>query len=713
MKKAVLLLIAVITIISGFAQSLQYRKYVFEWAPGRPEAIPLEEQFKNEDAVILDERCIYNQVAGVTPVVQKHIRIKFLTAKGIKKYSTVVLPESFDPPADRINIRPEDRDSFFMPKGEFECIRYFAARVFKSDGSISVARMNEKTQDQIYRHNKLNATIYNWIFTITNLEPGDELEMDYSYEGALSIYPSSRIFFNGDLPKQNYHLTFRYPKLDYYTITYSNGARPVDSIMETKTRPVSTEYYFSEKNLPGGINEAGGRPYTQYPYITFYKNNRDYGFKSPGDQFIKRPLPYPWSLVMLPLVKYQPDNLKNYLSYNDKSTLALNNFFKTEKEKVPDTSMAVVMSSMHHRIAADFTFQNDRAAFEGDNQENENLGKYLSGGIIRELSRYRIYDEILLRFDRDYFRTIFCDKRVGEINPQEYKPTSYRGGYAVPYQEHFIFLYPKSYRFGYESNELPFYYEDTQTLLVPQHEPHDKSYDNVPDVAFTFVRTPFSGVKDNIRISNAMVNVSLDSMSFNMNARIKLSGQFSTLQRGYYLYADKDTTVNPVYFRTLADLADDLTEPQVSVTRVSQEFPYEASVSVSVINHSGVTKEKDGRYALKLNRWFDHIIDEDFSAAGRHLNYYPDFQFQDSHTFILKFDNKIALLNGADLEKKISNAFAEYFIKVTTIDETNIRIESSYIVKPEYVPTEYAKDVQDVFDAVKSLENSSLIVQLL
>ena|GEM_PF-1899406 len=737
MKLSLLLVSASLAFQFATAQSFQYRNYKFEWAPGHPKAIPVEDQFKNEDAVILEEKCIYNSggnrvppyltintranyfyidesTNGASPIVQKHVRIKFLTQKGIKKYSTVVLPESFDPSSDWSTVRPEKRDSIFRPKGEFDCIRYFAARILKPDGSIGAAILDEKTQLEIDRHNEATAKLYNWIFRIINLEPGDELELDYSYEGAFNYDPSTRIFFNGEIPKQNFDLTFRYPDIDYYVLTYSNGANPYDSVMETKTRPKATEYYFSKKNLPGGLREPGGRPYTQYPYITYYEHKRDFGIMDPTTKFITRPLPYPWSYVMLPLVGYQYENLKLHLSKLDNATQTMNEFLKTEKSKVSDTSLAAIMSSIHHTIAAEFKYQPDPELFEGDEETIERLGNYVGNSTVREISRHRIYDELFLRLNKDYYSSLFCDKRISQMDINEYKnSTSFRLGYAIPYQQNFIYLYPKSYRMGYEANELPFYYEDIQTVLIPRHEPSEKKYELVPQVNFTFTKTPFSGVKENIRITSALVKVSLDSLYLAFNARIKLSGQFSTMMRGYYLYGERDSTVNPSYFNTIASVADDVKHLEVSVTSTSSQFPYDASVTINLSNHTAVAKEADGSYSIDLDGWFNNVIDEDFTAVNRHLDYYPDFQFQDSHKYMIKFDKKVQVTNADVVQKSISNGFADYSIKVSQPAEETIMIETSYIVKPEYAPAAHAKDVQDVFDAIKNLNASSLKIKVL
>ena len=732
MKNTFFHVVLFLSFYSATAQSFQYRNYKFQWAPGNPAAIPVEDQFKNEDAVILDEKFIYNAGGNRVPlyldinsranyffidesanaggpIIQKHVRIKFLTTKGVKKYSTIVLPESFDPSSDWSTVRPELRDSIFRPRGEFECIRYFAARIIKPDGTIKAAIVDEKNQIEFDRQNRVTSKLYSWIFRIINLEPDDELELDYSYENVYNIDPTFRIFFNGELPKQNFAMTFRYPYEDYYVLTYANGANPDDSIMETKTHPKYTEYYFSKKNLPGGINEVGGRPYTQYPYITFYEHLRDFGLMNPTTKFITRPLPYPWSYVLLPMVGYQYQNLKFHLARQDRTTQALNNFYKTEKSKVPDTSLTAFMTSVQHTLATDFKYHNDREYFEGDDGELEHLGKYIEQKTMREISRHRIYDEIFARADRNYYAALLCDKRVSIIDIGEFKnSTSFRTCFAVPGEQNYTFLYPKSYRFGYEANELPFYYEDIPTVLIPRHEPFEKSTDMVPDVNFYSARTPFSGVKDNLRITTAMVNVSLDSLRMHLSARIKLSGQFSTITRGYYLYGDRDTTINPSYYNTIASIAEDSKHLSVVVGELKKEFPYDVSVTMNLSSLSGITKETDGTYSIDLEGWFNNVIDENFTAVNRRLDYYPDFQFQDAHKYMFRFNKKVQVLNAAEIVKEISNGFSDYSIKISQPEEETIFFETFYMVKPGYAPATNAKDVQEVFEAIKNLNVSSL-----
>ena len=224
-------------------------------------------------------------------------------------------------------------------------------------------------------------------------------------------------------------------------------------------------------------------------------------------------------------------------------------------------------------------------------------------------------------------------------------------------------------------------------------------------------------MKDNFRITSGMANVSLDSLTLHMSARIKLSGQFSTLTRSYYLNGQRDTTVNPSYYNSLASVASWIKDGRllsIDVGEVNRQFPYDVNITMNLTNFFNVvSQEEDGTYSIDLEGWFNNVIDEDFSAVNRHLDYYPDFQFQDSHKYMFKFDKKVEVQNASELAKNISNGFADYSIKVTQLSEETILLETVYVVKPEYAPAEKASDVQEAFDAIRNLNGSSLKVKIL
>ncbi len=718
-----------------FSQSFDYRKYNYQWKEARPDPIILNTIYSNEDAVILDEKCIYNLTGnlvqpystvnsvgnyffidessqGKSPIVQKYVRIKFLTQKGIDKFSSIVLPESFDPQHDLLLVPHSKRNSLRRPKGEFECIRYFAARIIKPDGSVRNALVNETTEKEIQPRDGRDITFYNWIFRVNGLEPGDELELDYSYEGSYTISSSSKVFFSGDLPKQNYQLTLRQRQKDTYFIFDHNTTHPADTNEKGGSNMKYRDIIYKEKNLKGGITECGSRPAKQLPYISFYLHHLDFGAYQSNSAVLQYPLPYPWWFKLSSLLSYQYDDLNFKLKWTDKTTTEMNKFIAEERTKIKDTSAAALVSGIHHTIAESFAYQNDINYIEGKDNKLEKLGKNVENKTLRQISRHHFYNEIFLRVDREYYLSIMADKRTDHIDPERYEEIGFQSWfYSVPYEDQFLFFYPKASRFGYEANEFPFYFEDVLTALIPQHLPVEKKTDIMPYVEYKFVRTPRSSHEDNTRQTTALILASLDSLNIKAKGKLKLSGQFSTLTRGYYIYQSVDTTINPVYYKSIKDLADSGNEVRIQNETLSTLFPFLASFSFDFDKENFLRRENDSIYSFKLDGWFNNYIDSNFSASNRQLNYYPDFKSEDVHRFMLQFDQPVKLLESEALSDTISNSYGNYILKIEQKDAHKVLIETSLVVRAEMVPSSKARDVESVFNAIEALNQHKFRVQ--
>lgn len=133
MKHCLLLFITIFFSAAGVAQNLKYRQRTFDWPAAQVQKIPVSEEFKNEDIVILDEnlelfiqdgkmRTNWNNV-----YFKKHMRIKVMTKAGVQKISTINLPESMNPVADQIRLSFTKRNQIHRPKGDYDCMDYFAA----------------------------------------------------------------------------------------------------------------------------------------------------------------------------------------------------------------------------------------------------------------------------------------------------------------------------------------------------------------------------------------------------------------------------------------------------------------------------------------------------------------------------------------------------------------------------------------------------------
>ncbi len=718
-----------------FSQSLSYRRANFEWAPGTHNEITTDPLFVSEDAVILDEKCIYNisgnhvpsynflnasgnvyfvdeSSQGLSPIIQKHLRIRFLTQAGIDRFSTIKLPESFDPQHEILLTPPEKRKSVERIRGEFQCIRHFAARIIKPNGQIENAKVLESTEEEVQPRSNNDLTFYSWFFKITNLEPGDELELDYSYEGIYTINPSFRIFFNGEIPKQNYQLTFRENTRQIFMHFDHNGAQATDSIINKDGTVKYRDYIYKATNLKGGISETGGRPANEMPYISYYNHNSDYGESKPNSPIINNMLPHPWWFVLSKSLNFRYESLSFKLAWKDLTTVSLNNFVEEEKSKLNYNSIAALMSSIQHTIATDWKYDNDIDYIEGNDTKLLKLGKHVVNKKLRYMSRSRFYQEIFLRLDTDYFLSIVPDKRFGDIDPNQYEYLSIRSVFfALPVQNEFLFFYPKGSRFGYEANEFPFYHEGVTTAMIPQYLPVSMKNDILPRVNYPFVNTPVSSYKENTRKTFASVNASLDSLTILVNGKLKLTGQFSTLTRGYYLYGAKDTTINTSYYRSVGNINDTAIKKTFSKVDISTKFPFEANFNFAFHKTDFLTKENENIYSFTMNGWFNNIVDDEFSGTNRHLNYYPDFKSEDVHRFMIQFDQPVLLLEAESLRDTISNSYGYYLLSAEQKDGNRILIETTLIVNSDMITVSKAPDIDYIFNKIKEWNNKKFKVK--
>ncbi len=734
LKKYFLCLSLLLFSFNALSQSFSYRKYNYQWSTVNPAPIEVEDKYKNQDAVILSDELIYNASGnkvplynnyyqlgnyyiigsnseGITPIIQRFIRIKFLSKEGITKGSKFSLPESFDPVHDKLLTSTLDTlHRFKLPVGEFNCIRYFAGRIVKPDGKIIPATISEEIEDFHRSTSTRQSTFYEWNFTIQNLEPGDELQLDYSYEGSYTFEPSNKIYFNGIFPKENFKLCFREALVSNKMILCHNGAEILDTIINKNLNVKSRDYNFVAKDLKGGIDEVGAFPVKELPYITFYDHHMDY-VKENTNSVLNIPIAYPWYMFLAKNLNYRDDDLKLHILKQDKKNIVLTDYFNNIKALHPNSNTPLLMSFIQHDVNENFLFDNDVNYIDGTDGKLEKLGNNIEEKKLRYISRFNFYSELLLRLDTVYYLGFVGDKRTDRFDIDKYEPIGLSSEYfAIPFGNSYIFYYPKGSRFGYETNEFPFYHEGTIIELANQHLPVENKLDIVPNIAYPVSQTPTSSVKDNTRITNGMASISFSSLAMKYSGKTILRGQFSTLIRGYYLYGSQDTTVNPKYYQSFNDLKPLTTQNPFTKNTISNEYPFESSFNVNFSNVNFLTKESENTFSFNLDGWFNDITDNNFTARNRQLSYYPDFKFQDTHKFYLKFDKPIKLDTSFQLADTIKNSLGYYLVNLEQKDPTSIIIYSDFVVPVENVKAENAMDVQNIYSAIDNMNKRKYII---
>lgn len=714
-KRKILLAAALLFPLIGYTQSTKYRSYKHSWGTEKPKPRPVDPQFSGSDAVILEENNTIRIDENNYFFIEKYMRVKLLNENGVQQFSKFSVPETFDPQYDYRNIpygKEEAKKHWYY---DME-MTFFAARAIRPDGTIRELKVTDKiiSGKQFVSDTYYNTFIYD--FSIAGIEVNDEVEIRYKYVVPYSEYhngSSGRFFFHGAFPKQDYRLSITYDKDIRYYFFVQNGALPSDTIIANPDDP-EVGLAWERKNLFAIKNEPGALPHKDLPYVRFYKHFGDYGVYSKKNigQMIKV-LPYTWQYFSNKRKSYRDKSVDVDLNVTDKNTLGLKRLYENPQQGMTDTSVAKRLAKVHSVIVNDFDYI---TSYERYKQNNYLYGPGESADkkILYEQYRYDMYFKLMDRTKRMYYLVYLADKRIEDIDYDNYYPIlAGHEMFALPDGNEMMYYYPKFARFGYEANELPFYLENVKMVLVPRNMPliyRQRMHEPQP----RFLVSPSSDENINVRASNVEVYLPLDSSTAIFNAHIRLEGQFSTMTRPVYLYDTADSSVNTKYGLRIDDIGK-RTKLLIGHDRpkLSHQFPYTSKFNVRYVADSVVRKNDDGSYSIDLTGWFHHIIYDGFSSASRKLSFYPDFRMNDSYTYKLKLNKKVAMLNTGDYEAAIENTFGKYILKIEQVADNEIEIRSKFIVTADHVPAAETKQVEDIYGKIEKLNNGMLKVKVI
>ncbi len=702
------------------AQNLAYRKYIYKWDDAIPPKIEISKQFLQEEAVILSEE---NKISisnnGEVPTFidfQKKARIKFLTKEGISKYSKTTLPEYYDYTYDYRDVALKNRAIKKRPAYLNVNVIYFAARIIKSDGRIMPAIVNDSIIKEFFLHYGVSKIPYNfehYAFSISNLEVGDELEFDYKidvpYNDNWYELNSARIFFNGNLPKLKYSLNINYRSNLEIDIKYLNNAKP-DSI-KTIDNIISSYWHFD--NLYGCINELGSRPYKSLPYIVYLLDSKSLEYKTTeGNGYI----PF-WVYNELKLHNLGLYHLRNNAGNIEQSKLFRKSIHELCKE-IPDSMKFLKFKKIHHEIVNNFKYQDDHDYYTGEDFRKERIGEFVENKIIREISRYNLYPIIFENLETDYYTVYLLDKRFGEMNKDYFMPLwDIEYLFTIFDNNNPHYIYPKKSDFGFYLDELPFYKEDVTGLFSISFRPTVKQSDSgtkTIDLGIRTIITPYSIAQDNIRRNNIKVDINLDSLTTNFDARVSLSGQFSTMNRGCYLYDNyRDSSVNDLYSKRIWDINKNTKLLNKEITSKDESFPFAFNIRANFVSNQLIIKNvTEQTYTLDIKNWFNHIIYDNFNTTNRYLDFYPDFLGQDVYRYYITFDKDIELIEKVK-DVELDNSLGKLSIKISQLKPNVIMLESNFIVINEKVPFDKINDVAEIYSNINKLNNSQITFKAL
>lgn len=632
----------------------------------------------------------------ITISITKKVRIKINDLKGVERFSKISLPETFDPTyfAHFSKIR-----NYQYALSEVKILSFSANKITKSGVKLPI-NYKDKYRAIVMERGDDQAGGYDlWDYTTTEINVGDEIEIVYSYTVPFDInfynFISFRIFFHKNIDIKEYTLELaHHPSLNI-NVEEKNGASP-DSIYELENQYT---YRWSRKNLKGCIDEVGGRAYTQLPFIVMAILPIDLYYKVP-DSFKEKYIP----TYAFFASRRENAHMTTKMSIDQGLRTAdlgkLYSYIDSHSSKFPDDENGYQsLKSIHTDITDRFTYDNDKESLFGIDNRKDRLGAFIDQGVVREINRYSNYIAITRKLGLHYFTSYLCDVRTGELSGNFYTPMLHSDYLiAVVLKDyHLQYIYPKNSNFGYYINEIPFYFENAKSRLI---QPLDYLVVNrqIEEEAKE-VRIFSSTENENIRRANVLVKVDLDKSSLAFQAKIDLTGQFSTITRGIYQKNVKNQYVNKIYNEKLWSFDKDIEVQSEKFVMKDNQFPFQANINAQYSGAHLMKKDGDD-YTINMKNWFNHVIYENFQAKDRQLDFYADFKSKDSYVYYFQFSKDVQL-TSVESNVNIENEYGIYNFSVTQINPTTIKVSSFYEVNSTSIAASKTKMVEDIFTAIE------------
>ena len=123
------------------------------------------------------------------------------------------------------------------------------------------------------------------------------------------------------------------------------------------------------------------------------------------------------------------------------------------------------LRSVHSDIAQNFEYEKDLAYYRAQDLGLEKMGTFIDRKKFRDISRHNVYTKIFNHLDFDQYKVLYpLDKRAGNQSKEHSTDLYFSERIFYSNDSNAVFAFPKRTRFGYEINELPFYWQGTNAL---------------------------------------------------------------------------------------------------------------------------------------------------------------------------------------------------------------------------------------------------------
>lgn len=640
----------------------------------------------------------------MTVFVERHQVVRFDDRATIERFGTISLPESFDPAHDRQDLPLVDRGTTPRPLYISPTVVEFAARVI---GSAERARELACEGRVIAQKVRLGTRLHGaWNYSITpqGIMPGDTVEIHWTcripFAENMNHFLCWRYFFEGPLPKRVAHLRLE---------GEARGAVPSHWGIAPDSTALAdgmARSWWTLHHLPGTLGEVNARPHDR-PHLVMGPpvNSGWFTHRMASGQVVDVP---PWVNVL------RRREQKAFWwrrvaekKVPDAQTNRMRDFIARYSDRDPFMQAAAV----HNAIARDFTYQDDYLWYADKDLSLPKTGNQMRDGELREISRYDLYSKYLSLLKLKYYTAYVYDKRVGRITLDHLSPLwDNEWMFLLNDSGTAITFHPKKRRFGLFANELPFYWEGTQAL-VGDVDKLWRDEQMAPELGLKPELIPIATMRPelNQRGTDLVLMADLAAGTLALTGRVMLSGQYSTLCRSAWLYHEIDSTIDPIYARTLRDVPG-ITDVEVVAGEPETVAPYRITMEVNANMDQRLGAVNDSIRVIDLSGLVVHALPRDFHSAGRDYDFHFDFLGGDLSTYTITFDRPVQLLQqDCELPDTERQRFGSLVTHVRQLDATTIEVAEALMIKQERVAASDAAALESFLRACTREERTILL----
>ena len=204
------------------------------------------------------------------------------------------------------------------------------------------------------------------------------------------------------------------------------------------------------------------------------------------------------------------------------------------------------------------------------------------------------------------------------------------------------------------------------------------------------------------------VNISLDNKNSAIQTKINLSGQYSTLTRGYYLYGDKDTTISPTYY---ADMFKKAGGSGYKLDSAEKVYPFRHQFSQNTESFKNILSTVEGDFVIDLTSLINihyEIFDSKYSKASfRH-----DFTGREEYIIELDFDKLVNIDKMESYNKEISTSGFYFASSLVKIADNEYGLKVIWEVKKNLTQQADLSTLEEAFRTIKKFTQLKLKVKL-